>query len=1201
MKIRLTALCTLLLAVAFALRAQEQPLQGTIMHSGNSVVSSHAPEMAFDDDISTYFNAQNADFAWLGMDLGTPHVITRVAVASRNTNRSANKLLLGVFEGANSADFMDAVPLYLISETPEQGVLTEYDVQVSRGFRYVRYIGPSTTRAEVAELRFYGYEGEGNDSTFYQITQLPTVSIHVKNGSVPTNKGQDFESNVTITYEGGTLIQEYPILTRVRGNFSATHENKPYRIKFNDGKSHHMLHGSPRDESPAKAKKWTLINNYGDKTLIRNNVAFEISHRAEMPFSPWCRNVDLLLNGEYRGCYQLTDWLGIDSERVDITEMTPEDTEGEALTGGYFFEMNGYASSDPIHFTSSHGNPITVHSPDDDEIQEVQFTYLKNHFNAMEERVYSSNYTDDEKGYRPLLDLDSFLRYFLAEEYVGNTDMIWQVFMYKERGDDHIYTGPVWDHDLGLDNDGSVYPGNQRSDWTYTVRCAGNWGNFVSRILSDSKAMAQLQDMWAALRDKNAFNEQDMRDYVDSLRALVSASARLNFIRWPYLTQKVHCNPAVWGTWDNEVDVVRDYVGGRVAWLDKKLKYNTLEIIDGVYHIATANELVTFAKWVNEGLSNVSAVLDADIDMTGFETRFMPIGTDFYPFSGHFNGKCHTISHLALQGETNVGLFGNVAGETTIENLIIDGSAQGAYYVGGMVGYACGSSLTLTACGSRMDVSASNAYAGGMIGAAAGGTKVEVSSCFNTGDVTAPSHAAAILSKGKTATITDCYNLGFVDGVTTDVFADATTLITENCYDAHGAQVETTTAAEAASGALCVRLTNGSSNPDPLWRQNLDNNRAVDDIPVPFKTHGAVYEAEEGVYTNHNPHAAGYRYYLFEFTEVDDGSLMQLSEIDLLDESYSEYADVKVIEGTESGIANENWDNIADNNIYTKFCGHFRGKVIFLLDAGEDISVSGYRIYTANDTQSNSGRNPRSWNLYAANIMGSSVDDTDWLLLDARVGDYTLGATNYTPYDFYITDPNDPDGYRFFMLELLEAQHHGTQMQLAEVSLLNAAEEAYGGVSIYDAQCESYSSESWENLCDGSIYTKWCGVFREPAYFYFDAGYRVLPAAYRLYTANDTQEHPNRVPYSWQLWGSNVRSSVHDAEEWVLLDSRMEDETMEAVNYTPYDFTITSPAGIVTQGVEDGDDAIYDLMGRRLYEIPASGIYIQNGRKVLVR
>ena len=303
----------------------DKQLTGTLMASSRVSYAVNA----FDDDPTTFFTSTYGSREWVGMDLGSPHVITRISYTASSGYDGPDRMLLSLFEGGNDPDFMDAVPLYLISEAPRGNTPVSVDVNVSRGVRYVRYVGPANCRSQVAELEFYGEEGVGEDTHFYQITNIPTVSIHVKNNEVPTSKTKELDANITITYEDGTLIQEYPITARVRGNFSASHENKPYRIKFNDGKSHHMLKGSAKDESPAKAKKWTLVNNFGDKTLIRNNIAFEISRRVGLAYTPYCRNVDVLLNGEYRGMYQLTDWLGTDPNRIDITEMEPSDNEGE--------------------------------------------------------------------------------------------------------------------------------------------------------------------------------------------------------------------------------------------------------------------------------------------------------------------------------------------------------------------------------------------------------------------------------------------------------------------------------------------------------------------------------------------------------------------------------------------------------------------------------------------------------------------------------------------------------------------------------------------------------------------------------------------------------------------------------------------------------------------------------------------------------
>ncbi len=1018
-KIFLLALCLASLQPLAAAEdnvPEDEKLTGTPIgstysyYNGSTSTTVNTKAAAFDGDASTYFAAWEQSMGWVGLDLSTPHVISRIVFRPRNTSDGPSKMLLGVFEGANSEDFMDAVPLHLISETPSAGSATTFDVQVTRGFRYVRYVGPSGSRSVVAELEFYGHEGEGSDSIFYQVTELPTVSIHVKNNSVPQTKGVDFTSNLTIVYEGGTLIQEYPILTRVRGNFSATHENKPYRIKFDDGKKHHMLKGSAEDESPAKAKKWLLINNYGDKTLIRNNVAFEVSRRVGMPFTPWCRCVDLLLNGEYRGCYQLTDHVSSNPDRIPITDMEPEDIEGEALTGGYLIEMNGYANNDPVHFTSPQGNPISVHEPDEDAIQPAQVQYIRDHFNRMEEAVFSADYTDPEKGYRPLLDLDTFLKYFLANEFSGNTDMLWQVFMYKERGDDHIYTGPVWDNDLALENDGNVYPGNEREDWTYTVRTAGRWSTFVSRILSDPSAMARLQTLWAEARDREDFTEEGIRQYIETLRRKVSASARLNHIRWPYLLQKVHCNPEVWGSWDAEVDVMRDYAVGRVAWMDNKLNYNKLDMVDGVYQINNPLEMTNFAAIVNNGRTDIDAVLNADIDMRDYESRFTPIGSTLRPFKGRFDGGRHLVKNLHVSGSRYLGLFGVLGDGASVSDITLDSTCafEGNDYVGGIVGRVQRGTATISRCGNEASVTATGLRAGGLVGGVYSAT-LNLDNSYNAGSVTASNEAAAIVGWASGAVnISRVYNTGKVQGQSGDNnFAAGSPLTMEQCYDVAAGQAMPLTQEQLASGQLAWTLNHGQK-PAP-WRQNLDNGSVPDTHPTLLAGSGPVFR-DGSLYTNINPDGYPYRYYLFVITDFWGNGVLQFSEFDLLDDVRQEIAALTVLEGTPSSIQHENWPNVADNNTGSKYCGYLNGRVYFIFDAQREIQIQGYRIYTANDTREFPDRNPCSWKLYATNTLTTDPDDSVWQLIDERENDQTLGATNYTPYDFSITWPERPEG-----------------------------------------------------------------------------------------------------------------------------------------------------------------------------------------------
>ncbi len=976
--------------------------------SGSASSTQNTKAMAFDGDNSTYFAAWEQSMGWVGLDLGTPHVISRIVFRPRSSSDGPQKMLLGVFEGANREDFMDGVPLHLIADTPQSGTSTSVSVAVTRGFRYVRYVGPANSRSTLSELEFYGHEGEGTDSIFYQVTEIPTVSIHVKDNRVPQSKGVDFSSNLTIVYEGGTLIQEYPILTRVRGNFSASHENKPYRIKFDDGKSHHMLKGSLEDESPAKAKKWTLINNFGDKTLIRNNVAFEVSRRVGMPFTPWCRCVDLLLNGEYRGCYQLTDHVSSNIDRIPITEMEPEDVEGETLTGGYLIEMNGYAGSDPVNFTSNHGNPITVHEPDDDNIQQAQFQYIRNHFNRMEDAVFGSDYTDPEKGYRPLLDLDSFLKYFLSNEFSGNTDMIWQVFMYKERGDNHIYTGPVWDNDLALENDGSVYPGNKREDWTYTVRTAGRWNSFISRILSDPSAMARLQTIWAEARDRKDFTEEAIGQYIDNLRRKVSASARLNHIRWPYLLQKVHCNPAVWGSWEAEVDVMREYAVGRVKWMDNKLNYNKLDFVNGAYQINNPFELTNFAAIVNDGTTDINVVLNTDLDMRGYESRFVPIGNTLRPFKGTFDGGSHTISHLNMTGTRNLGLFGVLGDGAVVSDVTIDStcSFEGRDYVGALAGRAQRGNITISRCGNEADVVASGSRVGGIVGGGYSAT-VNIDNSYNTGNITAFNEAAAFVGWGSGAVnVTNSYNTGLVDAKGDDFFSAGSPVTVQQCYDLTFPQATAITESQLVSGELAWTLNRGLS-PAP-WRQNLDNGAEPDRHPVLRANHGSVFKGDN-LYTNLNPNGFLYRYYLLDISEIWGTGVIQIAEFDLLDESSHDIPSLAIYQATESNIANENWPNMADNSTATKYCGQFSRRAYFLFDAQREVQIQGYRMFTANDTRNYPERNPRSWKFYGSNTYTDNPDDEVWELIDERLDDNTMQATNFTPYDFIVSWPEIPD------------------------------------------------------------------------------------------------------------------------------------------------------------------------------------------------
>ena len=517
----------------------------------------------FDGDFNTYFASYDRSGTWVGLDLGEKYVINKIGYSPRLSHQ--NRVRLAVIEGANNADFSDAIPIHVIKEAGVEKEMNYAEINCSRGFRYVRYVTPNDVRCNLAELAFYGEKGEGDDSQFYQITNLPMVVINTKGAQEVTSKEEELSSVVYIvSEEGKKLLATEKTGVRGRGNASWNFPKKPYRLKFDEKQQ--LL------DAPAKAKKWTLINNYGDKTLMRNILAFELSRRFGLAYTPYCHPVDVVLNGEYRGCYQLCDQIEVNKNRVNITEMEPEDVALPELSGGYLIEVDAYASTEASHFYSTLGTPVTIKSPDDEDIVNAQTRYITDYFNRMENAVFASNFADPETGYRRFLDLDSFLKHFMVGEMSGNTDTYWSVYMTKDRESDKFFTGPVWDFDIAFDNDQRTYPIAAHTDYIFASKgsvASEAMRQMVNRIVKeDEGARQRLLELWSEARNTKGVDETSLLEYVDKTVELLNESQKLNFLRWNILSERVHENPQASGSYEGEVAIVKNFIRKRLPQMD---------------------------------------------------------------------------------------------------------------------------------------------------------------------------------------------------------------------------------------------------------------------------------------------------------------------------------------------------------------------------------------------------------------------------------------------------------------------------------------------------------------------------------------------------------------------------------------------------------------------------------------------------------
>ena len=124
---------------------------GSWNNSGNTITK------VFDNNLNTYFDAPTGNGDWVGLDFGAgvSNVITQINYCPRSGNEG--RMVGGIFQGANHADFSGAVTLFTVASQPATGVFTSVSVTNPAAFRYVRYLSPNSGFGNVAELQFYGY------------------------------------------------------------------------------------------------------------------------------------------------------------------------------------------------------------------------------------------------------------------------------------------------------------------------------------------------------------------------------------------------------------------------------------------------------------------------------------------------------------------------------------------------------------------------------------------------------------------------------------------------------------------------------------------------------------------------------------------------------------------------------------------------------------------------------------------------------------------------------------------------------------------------------------------------------------------------------------------------------------------------------------------------------------------------------------
>ena len=234
-----------------------------------------------------------------------------------------------------------------------------------------------------------------------------------------------------------------------RGNTTWLKNKKPFNVNYDSAVS---------VDGMQKTKKLSLLANYQDASLLRNRLLQDLSDAVGMPYASDSRFVDLYMNGEYLGSYQLTQKVDIGKNNLvpeidDDTHLNDDGTLKEEFP--FICEVDASAGdSDYWVQTSSAKCKLTLKGPEIDEgdpYHDEVLDIAKTKFDAMYNSVRTNSASMAE-----LVDVDSLTKIMLINELGKNWDVGVSslYFVYKQDTDGtwKFFASPVWDYDNSIGN-----------------------------------------------------------------------------------------------------------------------------------------------------------------------------------------------------------------------------------------------------------------------------------------------------------------------------------------------------------------------------------------------------------------------------------------------------------------------------------------------------------------------------------------------------------------------------------------------------------------------------------------------------------------------------------------------------------------------------------------------------------------------------
>jgi hypothetical protein len=307
-----------------------------------------------------------------------------------------------------------------------------------------------------------------------------------------------------------------------RGNTSMQYSKPQYLVKLitATGQENELsLLGMGEDD------EWIINGSMTDKSMMRNYLAYRIASQF-LPYTQDNKYCEVVIKDNdtyrYQGVYLLGESVKQGLDRVNIAKYkATKDYNSYMVRRDRFDEENIMLDTYATKNKLSTGY-LGLRYPSKNNVTLGMINYIENDISKIEKVLYSDNYSEFST-YSNYIDVDSFVDYFLINEFFGNYDAgNNSTYMYKELGG-KLTMGPVWDFDGAIDN---------YTDKPMDVEAmAFQTAPWFDRLTSDKSFVLKLEKRYLELR-QSYLSDENIISSIEEIETHIGKAQEREWFRW---------------------------------------------------------------------------------------------------------------------------------------------------------------------------------------------------------------------------------------------------------------------------------------------------------------------------------------------------------------------------------------------------------------------------------------------------------------------------------------------------------------------------------------------------------------------------------------------------------------------------------------------------------------------------------------------